>query len=164
MTERPVVPVDRRAARVLLLDDQDRLLLFHGADPQVPDVSFWFTPGGGVEADEDLEQAARRELAEETGLTEVDLTGPAWTRIAEFSFEGEAIRSREAFFVGRVPSWEVDTSGFTDLERRVVHAHRWWTLDELQGTSDIIFPTQLGELMSRLLRDGTPAQPIEVGT
>jgi ADP-ribose pyrophosphatase YjhB (NUDIX family) len=163
MTEPPAGPADRQAARVLLLDAEDRLLLFHGADPHVPDVTFWFTPGGGVEEGEDLEEAALRELAEETGLAAAELSAPAWTRTAEFSFEGELIRSRETFFVARVPSWEVDTAGFTDLERRAVHSHRWWTLEELLATGDAIFPTTLPVLMSQLLHDGVPSQPIEVG-
>jgi ADP-ribose pyrophosphatase YjhB (NUDIX family) len=164
MTEPAALPLDRTTARVLLLDADDRLLLFHGVDPHVPDVTFWFTPGGGVEPGEGLEEAARRELAEETGCTEVQLEGPAWTRTAEFSFEGEAIRSFETFYVARVPAWDVDTRGFTDLERRAVHAHRWWRLDELEGTADLVYPTELPRLLGLLLREGVPGRPIEVGT
>jgi 8-oxo-dGTP pyrophosphatase MutT (NUDIX family) len=163
MTEPPAEPADRQAARVLLLDAEDRLLLFHGADPHVPEVTFWFTPGGGVEEGEDLEQAALRELEEETGLVAAELSGPAWTRTAEFSFEGELIRSRETYFVARVPSWEVDTAGFTDLERRAVHSHRWWSAAELQATDDVVYPTSLPSLIADLLREGVPAEPLQVG-
>jgi 8-oxo-dGTP pyrophosphatase MutT (NUDIX family) len=163
MPLQPAIPIDRLAARVLLLDAENRLLLFHGIDPHVPDVTFWFTPGGGVELGESLEEAARRELAEETGCTDVRLEGPAWTRTAEFSFEGEAIRQTETFYVARVPAWDVDTRGFTDLERRAVHAHRWWRLAELEGTTDIVYPSALPRLLGELLRDGVPARPVEVG-
>lgn len=58
--ERPVVAVG-----VLLLDG-DRVLLVQRARP--PQVGRWTVPGGGVELGETLEEAARRELAEETGL------------------------------------------------------------------------------------------------
>ena len=43
-------PIDRRAARVLLLDAQDRLLLFLGRDPaNAARGQWWFTPGGGLD-------------------------------------------------------------------------------------------------------------------
>jgi ADP-ribose pyrophosphatase YjhB (NUDIX family) len=58
--EHPVVAVG-----VLLLDG-DRVLLVRRARP--PQPGRWTVPGGGVEIGETLEQAAARELAEETGL------------------------------------------------------------------------------------------------
>jgi mutator protein MutT len=59
--DRPVVAVG-----VLLLDGND-VLLIQRARP--PGVGKWSVPGGKVELGESLEQAALRELQEETGLT-----------------------------------------------------------------------------------------------
>lgn len=58
----------RLAAYALIVDEQDRVLLtwFNGegrADP------CWSLPGGGVEFDESLRDACRREVHEETGYT-----------------------------------------------------------------------------------------------
>ena len=53
------------AVGVLLLDG-DRVLLIQRARP--PQVGRWTVPGGGVELGESLEEAALRELREETGL------------------------------------------------------------------------------------------------
>lgn len=39
----------RTSARVVLLDEQDRVLLMRGHDPKTPDLPFWFTVGGGIE-------------------------------------------------------------------------------------------------------------------
>jgi mutator protein MutT len=58
--EQPVVAVG-----VLLLDGDRVLLVQRGRPPQ---VGRWTVPGGGVEVGETLEEAARRELREETGL------------------------------------------------------------------------------------------------
>ena len=58
--EQPVVAVG-----VLLLDGDRVLLVQRGRPPQ---VGRWTVPGGGVELGETLEEAARRELREETGL------------------------------------------------------------------------------------------------
>ena len=72
-------PGVRVAARVLLVDPAGRLLLFQGFDPHVPDESFWFTAGGGLEPGEELLAGAQRELREETGLR-----GGRWTELASF--------------------------------------------------------------------------------
>jgi len=53
------------AVGVLLLDGESVLLVQRGRPPQ---VGRWTVPGGGVEVGETLEEAALRELREETGL------------------------------------------------------------------------------------------------
>ena len=58
----------RRAARVILLDDADRVLLVRGHDVDQPERSWWFTVGGGIDGGETPRQAAVRELREETGI------------------------------------------------------------------------------------------------
>jgi 8-oxo-dGTP pyrophosphatase MutT (NUDIX family) len=64
----------RRAARVILLDPQDRVLLMR-YDGGPPSGSHWATPGGGLNPGEDYREAAVRELAEETGWTDIVLLG-----------------------------------------------------------------------------------------
>src|SRR4051812_31747043 len=86
-TFRPVAPGERptrvrRTARVLLVDDTDRLLLFEDTDPGLPDAHWWITTGGGVDEGETDAQAAVREVREETGhvAVEADLLGPLAVR------------------------------------------------------------------------------------
>lgn len=52
------------AASVLVFDEQERLLLHHRTDNDK-----WGIPGGYLEPGELVEEAARREVMEETGLT-----------------------------------------------------------------------------------------------
>ena len=61
-------PLDRRVAIVFLVDASGRLLLQH-RDANIPvSPNQWSPPGGGIEPGETPEDAARRELLEETGL------------------------------------------------------------------------------------------------
>ena len=159
----PGAPPRRHAARVLLLDDAHRVLLFEGIDPWLPDVRFWFTPGGGVEDGESLEEAAARELREETGLSGGELGPLVWTRHGSFVFEGEPVEQHESFFLARVPAAEVDSSGHTELEQRAVLGHRWWTPAELAATDATVYPTGLPRHLAELLRAGPPAEPVDVG-
>ncbi|HEC0958100.1 TPA: NUDIX domain-containing protein, partial [Klebsiella pneumoniae] len=56
----------RRSARLVIVDEDGRLLLFRYHDEH--HAPFWATPGGELLPGESYLDAARRELREETGL------------------------------------------------------------------------------------------------
>ena len=143
----------RRASRVLVIDGVGRVLLFHGTDPARPGHEYWFTVGGGLDPGETPVQGAVRELFEETGLRvrAEDLGAPVWRETTEFPFDGLWYRQEQEYYVLRVPAWEVDTSGFDEIERASVDGHRWWTVDELVGTSEKIYPAELADLLRTVM-------------
>ncbi|MCK0470073.1 NUDIX hydrolase [Halalkalibacter sp. APA_J-10(15)] len=57
-------PLILTAASMIVIDDEGRVLLQHRTD-----TNTWGLPGGFMELGESIEEAARRELKEETGLT-----------------------------------------------------------------------------------------------
>jgi 8-oxo-dGTP pyrophosphatase MutT (NUDIX family) len=143
----------RRAARVILADSADRILLFRGFDPAEPRERYWFTPGGGLEPGEPSAQGAVRELFEETGLrlNPADLGGPIHRDVTVFSFNGMTYRQEQEFYLARVGTWEVDTAGFDVWERDTIDKHRWWSLAELSVTREVYYPGDLVELTRRAL-------------
>ncbi len=136
----------RLAARAILVDELGCVLLLHGWDPAQPGSSWWLTPGGGLDPQESPREAAIREVFEETGLRLRGLGEPVGTRDIRFSFEGESIHQVETYFAARVTRFEPDSAGWTDLERRSMSEHRWWSPDELRESTEEIYPENLLEL------------------
>ncbi|MEV7088188.1 NUDIX hydrolase [Streptomyces sp. NPDC093085] len=154
----------RRVARVVLLDPEDRILLMHGYEPDDPGRRWWFTPGGGLEGGESREEAALRELAEETGITEVELGPVLWRRICSFPFDGRRWEQDEWYFLARTTRTDVAPTGLTDLERRSVAGLRWWTSAELSAARETVYPNRLAELLRTLLDDGPPDTPVDLAS
>lgn len=139
----------RRAARSLVVSDAGRVLLFRFDLADRP--PFWVTPGGECEPQESFEEAARRELFEETGLTadpgaEVARTTPQFTTV-----EGEPIQADERYFLVRVTDEAITTANHTALERKVMTRHRWFTRAELAGWPEAIFPETLIAILDEAL-------------
>jgi 8-oxo-dGTP pyrophosphatase MutT (NUDIX family) len=154
----------RKVARVVLLDPYDRILLLHGHEPGDPADDWWFTPGGGVEGAETHEQAALRELAEETGITEVELGPVLWRRRCSFPFAGRRWDQDEWYYLARTTQTATAPTALTELERRSVAGARWWTCRELTRAHETVYPTRLAELLQRLLDEGPPAGPMTLDT
>ena len=136
MIERSAVPLMRRAARVLPLDAEDRVLLLYSRDPARPTEPYWCTIGGAVEPGETAAQAAAREMVEETGLIVApgDLTGPFHRAPVSFSYDGVAFTNDNEWFVTRLADpVTVDFSGLEEAEVGNIMAADWWSIDDLSA-------------------------------
>ena len=152
----------RRAARAIVLDPAERILLVHF---RFPSASFWAPPGGGIEEGETPEQTVARELDEETGLVDFEPGPWVWTRTHVFPFDnGLWDGQTDRYMLVRTHAFE-PAARFTaaELEAEYVAGIRWWTPAELALSDERFSPSRLPELIAALLRDGPPREPIEVG-
>jgi ADP-ribose pyrophosphatase YjhB (NUDIX family) len=156
--------VDRAAARIVLLDPEDRILLQEMRVDESDPRNTWITPGGALAPGETHRQAALRELREEVGQAMVALGPCVWVREHEFEFRGIRYRQRERFFLARTESSAIDTSGMEPIEVEIVMGHRWWRLHEIEGARETVFaPRLMAQFLAPLIERRIPERPIDVG-
>lgn len=136
----------RPAARILLVDAQDRVLMFRFTPDDRPPL--WCTPGGAVDPGESYEAAARRELWEEVGL-DLDCGPEVARRTAEFlTFEGVEVIADERYFRVDIDRHEVRAGALTPLELRVLAGWRWFDVHELADWPETIYPADLAAMLA----------------
>jgi len=135
----------RQAARILLIDEHERLLLIRFAPPGRR--AFWCGVGGECDPGEDFHAAAVRELFEETGLRVETCGSQIAQRTDDFiTLEGEPVTSDERFFRVRTTSFTPDCAGHTALEQALIQEFRWFTAAELAGWHEPVFPVNILDL------------------
>ena len=115
-----------------------------------------------MEGEEELADAARREVAEETGITGIELGPLVARRSSAFSFDGRSFDQDEWYYLARTGTTALDASGQTELELRTVDELRWWTLPELLASTETVYPEGLGSLLASLLAAGPPDRPVRL--
>jgi 8-oxo-dGTP pyrophosphatase MutT (NUDIX family) len=151
----------RRAVRILVAA-HDELLMFHDQDPGLPGSGWWVLPGGGIDEGESPREAARRELAEESGyvVEDADLYGPLATRVVLHGYSDQVTEQAEEFYLVRVSDpYDVDVSGHTAFERKSVQGHAWRAVDE--ASVDPVWPLALADLLA--LAEHPERWPVDLG-
>lgn len=141
----------------------DEVLLARFAFPS--GVEVWALPGGGLEDGERADDALRRELREELGLTEVVIGPHVWNREHIVPMRTGHDGQLDQIHLIRCERFDPEpTIGWTALREEYVHELRWWTVAEIAERTDLRFvPRRLADRLRELLTDGVPAEPIDVG-
>jgi 8-oxo-dGTP diphosphatase len=145
-----------------MIDPADRVLMVK-LEFAATQWEGWILPGGGIEDGEDEPTALRRELREETGATPAE------------AFIGPVVWRRRHTRAGMMDGWDgqqetvylVPCRAFEiaphlsaeQLRDENVTDVRWWTLDELSSTHEVVRPEGLATRVAEVLEFGAPVDP-----
>ena len=153
--------IDRPTVRLIVLNEEDEVLLLRLEGAGGP---FWMSPGGGLEADESYERAARRELKEETGIEFAELGPWVWKGTDLWHTPDKTYRMIRRFYLVRLRDTpEVDISGLTGFEAKVTIEYRWWSIDEISQSSERFSPPRMASLLTPLIAGEIPYPPVDAG-
>lgn len=164
----PAYDVERTSVRVVLLDDDGRVLLFRTFDPSMPEIGEWWElPGGGLEPGESYAETAVREIHEETGF-DIALASlpdlPRWNRDSTYvrrhrrTWQHEVVVVAHVRGSGPVPAREGRTPD--ELEEYV--GHRWWDVADIAASSERFFPSRLPGLLTGFLAGDVIDEPFDL--
>lgn len=156
-------PMKREAVRAILLTPDGQVLLIRVQEP-VTGREFWCAPGGGRQEEESPEVSLRREIAEETGLEEVVIGPPLWTRRHTFDWAGMTISQEETYYLVHTEWFCPTMKGNPEpIEMAAFREFRWWTTDEIAASVERFAPRRLAEHLRFLIRCGPPEKPFDSG-
>lgn len=132
---------------IALFDRDGRVFIARRIGDDGPEIILpgheWQMPQGGVEPGEELEPAARRELAEETGIRSVALLGRMYEAVTYDWPPYSGPPHRLALWRGQRQVWfayrftgaesEIDLAASAGTEPLEFNAWRWEALDRLPG-------------------------------
>ncbi|GAA4894276.1 NUDIX hydrolase [Streptomyces coeruleoprunus] len=145
----------RPAARVICLDAAHRVLLLHWRDP-FDGTWLWEPPGGGIDPGETPLEAARRELAEETGLDPGAVLDRSVRVDRDVWWNGRRHVGPEDFFLARFPEERppLVRTGLLPDEQVNLHTHAWVAWSDLEALPDPVEPPRLAAVLRALSPDG----------
>jgi 8-oxo-dGTP pyrophosphatase MutT (NUDIX family) len=157
--------LERSCVRVVLQDSDGRILLFRARLSSRSPQPWWELPGGGIEAGESYQQAAVRELREETGLvvSTAQVGPPLWRRSATWTGHGIRRLQHEVIAHVRIDAsqHEITDGGRTPEEQDEYVASRWWPVPELLASTERFYPGRLRELLPAFLAGAEISEPFE---
>lgn len=158
----------RHSVRAVILDEEDRILLcrFVLEEPSAT-IVVWAAPGGGVGLGETPDEALRRELYEEVGLSIASDPPHVWHQeILDPDISPGYDGVVNDYYLVRTTSF-TPRGALTDEELTAenIHGMRWWRPREIVDYrgSDLFSPRDLGAPLTELIAGGAMARPVRLG-
>jgi 8-oxo-dGTP pyrophosphatase MutT (NUDIX family) len=149
--------IERRAVRIVCLDEADRVLLLDWQDP-FSGARIWEPPGGGIEHGENPIEAARRELTEETSLDATLVLDHSVLVQRDCTWNGKHYVGEELFFLARFLAERPHVSGTGMLvdEQLNYRGYDWFHLGELAALGGLLEPPDLHAVVNELVLQRRP--------
>ncbi|MGW3357009.1 GNAT family N-acetyltransferase [Streptomyces bungoensis] len=143
---RKVLRTPRRAARVAVVDPGGAVLLFRYDNAEVG--VHWALPGGGLEEGETPREGALRELAEETGWSDLEPGPLLCTWEHDFTRMDVPVRQHEHVYVAHGPRREPTGHGLAAAHAADgILTWRWWSRHELAEEAEPVWPPGLARML-----------------
>lgn len=160
----------RNCIRALLINDKNELLLMLADDPKTTSTDgkkrglFWFTIGGEINYNESTQEAAIREIYEETGIkeNEVELGPIVWFGEFDLILDGKLTHLKQRFMVAKTKKLDVSLTKLDGWEKDVIKKLAWFSLEDIKNSEDIIHPVGIEDILPDILAGKYPEDPIEI--
>lgn len=161
----------RNSVKIVLINNKKELLLLSTDDKKIKDSNnnyngrFWQLVGGKIENDETIMEAAKRELFEETGLKECDVEfyhDVIWEGDLQLNICGVLTDINQKFLVARTKNNNITFNFLTDEEKTSIKSFKWFSLDEIKYSSELIYPVVLPEYLFDILNGNFPEKTISI--
>jgi ADP-ribose pyrophosphatase YjhB (NUDIX family) len=145
------------------MSPDDRVLLMKLEEPGEK-FEFWITLGGGLEDGESADEALKRELREEIGTDGFAPGKVIWTRTSRFAWNAQKYEQDETYHLIKTNEFDAVQGEMDEEERAAFRGFRWWSVREIVESDETFAPRNLGALLTRLVAEGPPALPMDVGS
>ncbi len=159
--------VERDVVRLVVLDADELVLLFHTRDSTAPKLgTCWELPGGSIEPGETAVSDAVRELFEETGiLAGGDALGPpTWRRDATYQYRGQRRLQHKVVLSAQLCRRRppINASRRDEDELEDCFESRWWPVPEIVESQERFYPGRLPGVLPAFLAGEKLEEAFEV--
>ncbi|MDE6189291.1 MAG: NUDIX domain-containing protein [Clostridia bacterium] len=144
LTVRGII-INRKSDKILLLKYIDK----KSKSTTNLEDGFWAMPGGGVEDGESFKEALTREIYEETGFRQLEISNCVLSRVVYLDLTEKADYYYERYYLVYTDEEKLQDTNLTTLEKEVIKQYKWWSKEEIKINQKIIMPPNIAQVLEK---------------